>query len=217
MKTLSRNDVVLAGGLSAMAGFVDAVGYLQLRGAFVSFMSGNSTLFAVGLARGNMAGVALLGSILGLFVAGVMLGTFLAGAGSGRWQIPAVLAGVSGLLTCAALAFHLNAPLVAVAAMTLAMGAANATFQRDGDVVVGVTYMTGTLVKFGQKLAAALTGGPPWDWAPYLWLWTGLIAGGWIGARAFGAMGLAAVNLAVGWSLILTIYAGLSVARGPKA
>jgi uncharacterized membrane protein YoaK (UPF0700 family) len=35
-------------------------------------------------------------------------------------------------------------------------------FQRNGDVGVGLTYMTGTLVKTGQRIAAALTGGDRW-------------------------------------------------------
>ena len=66
--------------------------------------------------------------------------------------------------------------------MACAMGAANNVFQRSGEVSVGVTYMTGTLVKFGQHLSAALTGGPRTRWLPYLMLWFGLICGGIIGA-----------------------------------
>lgn len=207
MKTLSRRDIILACGLSALAGYVDATGFLQLRGTFISFMSGNSTLLAVGLARGDVVAISLLGSILVLFVVGLMLGTLVARRASVRFHIPIIPAVVSGLLLVAAVEFRINAAMAAVATMTLAMGTANATFQRDGEVVVGVTYMTGTLVKLGQKLAAALSGGRKWEWAPYLWLWASLIAGGWAGARMFGILGLAAVNFAVGWSLVLTIYA----------
>ena len=32
---------ILAAGLSGMAGYVDAIGFLKLGGLFVSFMSGN--------------------------------------------------------------------------------------------------------------------------------------------------------------------------------
>jgi len=45
-----RRIKFLAAGLSAIAGFVDAVAFLELRGFFASFMSGNTTRFAVGLA-----------------------------------------------------------------------------------------------------------------------------------------------------------------------
>src|SRR5690606_15637296 len=40
----------LAIGLSMLAGYIDALGFLRMRGLFVSFMSGNSTRLAVGLA-----------------------------------------------------------------------------------------------------------------------------------------------------------------------
>lgn len=40
--------VALAVCLSALAGYVVALGYLQLHGFFVSFMSGNSTRLGVG-------------------------------------------------------------------------------------------------------------------------------------------------------------------------
>lgn len=40
----------LAIALAALAGYVDAIGFLRLGGFFVSFMSGNSTRLAVGIA-----------------------------------------------------------------------------------------------------------------------------------------------------------------------
>jgi uncharacterized protein DUF1275 len=39
----SRHNVILACALSALAGYVDGIGFLHLNGLFVSFMSGNST------------------------------------------------------------------------------------------------------------------------------------------------------------------------------
>jgi hypothetical protein len=40
----SRRNIALACALSALAGYVDGIGFLHLGGLFVSFMSGNSTL-----------------------------------------------------------------------------------------------------------------------------------------------------------------------------
>src|SRR3546814_20958730 len=68
---------------------------------------------------------------------------------------------------------------------------------RDGEVSIGVTYMTGALVKLGQRLAAALVGGPRWQWAPYLALWGGLIAGAAAGAPASPRAGMASLWIAV--------------------
>src|SRR5689334_11424450 len=42
---------------------------------------------------------------------------------------------------------------------------------------LGLTYVTGALVKVGQLLAAAMTGGERWGWLPNLLLWAALVAG----------------------------------------
>ena len=87
--------------MSALAGYVDALGFLALGGLFVSFMSGNSTQLAVGLASHN----AVLGIAAGLivcFLAGVVLGAFVA-TGAGRRRKPAVLLLVAFALLLAAL------------------------------------------------------------------------------------------------------------------
>ena len=49
----SSRNMTLACALSALAGYVDGIGYLHLGGLFVSFMSGNSTRLGVSLAAGE--------------------------------------------------------------------------------------------------------------------------------------------------------------------
>src|SRR5216683_1717023 len=49
----SRRNISLACALSALAGYVDGIGFLHLGGLFVSFMSGNSTRMGVSLAEGH--------------------------------------------------------------------------------------------------------------------------------------------------------------------
>jgi len=51
----------------------------------------------------------------------------------------------------------------------------DAVFQIDGSAGLGLTYVTGALVKVGQLLAAALSGGGRWGWVPNL-LWAALVA-----------------------------------------
>ena len=78
MQALGPVERWMAVLLAALAGYVDSIGFLQLGGLFVSFMSGNTTRMAAGLAQGDwrLAGVA--GLILLLFVTGALLGALVA-------------------------------------------------------------------------------------------------------------------------------------------
>ncbi|MDI1295587.1 MAG: DUF1275 family protein, partial [bacterium] len=123
----------LAIGLAALAGFVDALGFLKLGGLFVSFMSGNSTRMAVGLATGSTIAITAAG-LIAAFVGGVVAGA-LVGRMAGRWRKPAVLALVFTLLALAAtLALSGLASHTLTLLMAAAMGAVNNVFQRDGEV-----------------------------------------------------------------------------------
>ena len=200
----NRRVRLFAMGLSALAGYVDAVGFMALGGFFVSFMSGNTTRMAVGLVD-HAAAASRAGGLIALFVAGVVIGS-LVGRTARRPKV-GVLLTVSGLLGAGACAGALGHPLIAAAGMALAMGAENAVFARDGDVQIGLTYMTGTLVKMGQRLAGALLGDPAWDWWPYALLWAGLAGGAVIGAFAYAAIGLATLWIAAGAAFLAALFA----------
>ena len=195
----------LAAALSALAGFVDATGFLELGGFFVSFMSGNSTRLGVGLV-GGASSVAVPAALIALFVVGVVLGS-LCGHAAGPRRRPTVLALVAALLAVAALASRFAPPPVAIVFMVLAMGAENAVFEQGGEVQIGLTYMTGTLVKAGQRLALALRGGERWAWVPYLLLWVGLLAGAVAGAMVYPVFGLGGLWLATAAAALLTVAA----------
>jgi uncharacterized membrane protein YoaK (UPF0700 family) len=169
MRRYSRPALLLAALLAALAGYIDAVGFLQLGGFFVSFMSGNSTRLGVGAALGDLTIVATAGGLIGLFVLGV-IGGVLAAPEWWRWRRVSALTLVTALLAMAAWLAGQGSPASAAFA-ALAMGALNAVFQRDGDIAIGVTYMTGALVRMGHRIAAALRGGPVWGFAPFLMLW----------------------------------------------
>ena len=200
-------DRRLGAALSSIAGYVDAVGFLMTGGFFVSFMSGNTTRMAAGLAQGDwrLAGVA--GLILLLFVTGAMLGALVA-SGAGPHTRARVLAVEAALLLAAALAAGLGRPVVAVTCMVVAMGLENAVFLRNGQGGVGLTYMTGALVKIGHALAAALRGGALRDVIPPLMLWGGLTFGAILGALSFSIGGLVALYPAAGLAAALAVAAG---------
>lgn len=190
-----------------LAGYIDALGFLKLGGFFVSFMSGNSTRLGVGLV-GGWSAAALSAILVGLFVLGVMLGSLVGRAALlARWRRPAVMAAVTMLLTVAAIMDALGFAYGAIAGMTLAMGAENASFEREGEVSIGLTYMTGTLVKLGQRLTEALLGGNRWAWAWYLMLWAGLVTGAAAGTVVYAAIGLTGLWIAVPAAALLTVFA----------
>jgi uncharacterized membrane protein YoaK (UPF0700 family) len=123
---------------------------------------------------------------------------------AGRWRKQAVLGFLALELALAAgTAMLPGGAIFAPLLMACAMGSANAVFQRDGEVSVGVTYMTGTLVKFAQHLATSLAGGPRFAWAPYLALWLGLVAGAVAGAATFRILGLGALWIAAAAAALL--------------
>jgi len=181
----------LAFTLAVLAGYVDASGYIALGGFFVSFMSGNSTRMAIGLAQGSgSAGIAA--GLIFAFLCGVILGALVGHAARNRRR-PAVLALVAALLAAGAAASALGAMGAAVTFMALAMGAENNVFERNGEVSIGVTYMTGSLVKLGQRIVAALVGRDRFGWIPYLGLWTSFVVGAVGGAVSYPHLGLTAL------------------------
>jgi uncharacterized membrane protein YoaK (UPF0700 family) len=188
MIRLSNRFRVVATSMAFIAGFVDALGFIHLGGFFVSFMTGNSTRLAVGLADRVPDALIPLGLII-LFVGGVVLSTVFRHRFD--WlNSNHVAFGIAALLATAAMLALLDLDHVAILLTPIAMGAMNTCFVRDGEVSVGVTYMTGTLVKFGQRLGTALAGGDRWAWTPYLLLWLGLMAGAICGALSYPIVGL---------------------------
>ncbi len=199
----SRRNVALACALSALAGYVDAIGFIHLGGLFVAFMSGNSTRMGVSLAEGQWWSAAKSLGLIALFVVGAAGGSLMV-LGRGVNRQPGVLLAEALLLAAAALCYAIDLSNAAVAAMVLAMGLENAVFQIRGGAGLGLTYVTGALVKIGQLAATALTGGPRWGWVPNLLLWAALVAGSFCGALAYGRINLAAIWFAAGAALALS-------------
>jgi uncharacterized membrane protein YoaK (UPF0700 family) len=208
----SRRNILLACALSALAGYVDAVGFLHLGGLFVSFMSGNSTRMGVSLAEGHWQNAAAAFGLIVLFVTGAAAGSLIV-LGRGANRQPFVLLAEAVLLAASALCYAFDLQNAAVAAMVLAMGPENAVFQIQGGAGLGLTYVTGALVKVGQFAAKALTGGARWAWAPNLLLWAALVTGSLCGALAYHWINLAAIWFAAAVALALSAVVAVTVHR----
>ena len=206
----SHRDIALACALSALAGYVDGIGFLHLGGLFVSFMSGNSTRMGVSLAEGHWSSASEALGLVALFVVGAAAGSLIV-LGRGVNRQPWVLLAESSLLAAGALCYAFGLPNVAVVAIVLAMGLENAVFQIDGGAGLGLTYVTGALVKVGQLIAAALTGGARWAWAANLLLWAALVSGCLCGALAYHWINLAAIWFAAGSALALSAIVAATI------
>jgi uncharacterized membrane protein YoaK (UPF0700 family) len=205
----SRRDIALACALSALAGYVDGIGFIHLGGLFVSFMSGNSTRMGVSLADGHWHDAAQALGLIVLFVIGAACGSLIVLGRSANRQ-PWVLLVEALLLSGAGVCDVLGFPGVAIAAIVLAMGLENAVFQIDGGAGLGLTYITGALVKVGQLIAAAVMGGARWDWLPNLLLWAALVTGSVCGALAYHWLGLAAIWFAAGAAFAISAVLALT-------
>jgi uncharacterized membrane protein YoaK (UPF0700 family) len=193
--------LILAGLLAALAGMVDAIGYLHLSHLFVSFMSGNSTQLGVALGQGDLANAGAIAELIALFVLGAAAGQVLAGL-TGRWHLICVLIAVAGLLAIAAVRATAPEPMV------LAMGALNASMHRAGNISVSLTYVTGMLVRLGQGLGDFLTRRlTGWGWLAHASPWVGLIAGATIGSAAYLRIGGAVTWVPVVLAGLLAAFA----------
>jgi uncharacterized membrane protein YoaK (UPF0700 family) len=183
-----RRGLFLAVLLAGLAGMVDAIGFMRLHHLFVSYMSGNSTQFAVAVGHGRFDEAGQILALIASFVVGAAAGRLLAHF-TGPRHLTAVLAVVTLLLALAALFDRAPVPMV------LAMGALNSAMHRAGNIRVSLTFVTGTLVRFGEGLADFIaTRATGWDWLQQAVPWLGVVGGAILAAAADLQIGAA-----VGW------------------
>ncbi|WP_188611196.1 YoaK family protein [Chelatococcus reniformis] len=199
--------------LIAVAGFVDALGYLSLSGLFVSFMSGNTTQFAASLAGGNVTGVAAAGLLICCFVLGVAAGTAMVEA-SPRWSYAAILGLEALLLAGAAVAVAVDGVSeLRLLPLAFAMGLQNNLRRTLAGARIGSTFVTGTLVTLGQGLARHLLGRAGIGaWLPHAMAWLALALGAALGAAILLAAGM--VLALAGPAAVLALIACHQLRRG---
>lgn len=204
--------------LTALAGYVDALGFIRLGGLYTSFMSGNTTQLSVALGRQDFHHAILPALLIFTFFLGAVLGGGLSVVTAPRWATPVVLA-FEALTVLGALSIGLTTPDLELASlfMALAMGAQNAVLVQVQGFRAGTTFVTGALFSFGQKVALALSRrGPAYGWAGDGAVWLALLAGAAAGTVMYGRIGLAALVVPATITALLSIMAAIIVARGPE-
>lgn len=171
--------------LAAVAGWVDAVSFVLWHGLYVSFMSGNTTSFAVSLAGHNWAETARRASVLAAFVFGIACGALLGWAVPPRRAQSVPIAEAVLLVICALVSRALGPVAAVPVLLAIAMGMQNEALRRTGRYSIALTYVTGTIVRFGRGLASAACGHGSWSGImPYFAVWTAFLAGALAGAFA---------------------------------
>lgn len=205
MISLRNGERLLAVTLTFVAGFVDSVGFIHLGGVFLSFMSGNTTRSATSLVAGDTGLAVLAGSCILLFLIGVILGAIISRMAARRWDLyrarEAVLWSMAMVLGVTSLCVLLDCEDIAMLSLSVAIGMMNSVFERGGEVHVPLTYMTGTLVKMGQRFADTFFGGSHVRWLQHLMLWLSLSAGAVVGAMVYHAWQLSAV-----WAITVIVF-----------
>lgn len=202
--------------LTASAGFVDAIAFLQLGGFYASFMSGNTTQLGTAIAgQPGIQGEVLIwfpAALIILFFSGAFFGT-LAVRRFGRWGSLYVMASVVAILLFVSVLRREGALFVQpVLLLAAAMGAQNAAVQPIGAARLGVTYVTGTLFNAAADLACSLRGETPkWRWLQHVAVWFSLMIGAICGGLGHAFIGLDALFVpAVSIVMVMVAYMRLN-------
>jgi uncharacterized membrane protein YoaK (UPF0700 family) len=201
--------------LTALAGYVDALGFIRLGGLYTSFMSGNTTQFAVALGHGQPHLAWLPALLILSFLLGGVCGGALSALTPPRWSTPMIL-GFEAVVVAAAFEAAVAAPDSGLASLmlALAMGAQNAVLSHVQGFRAGTTFVTGALFSFGQKLALALARrGARFAWVGDGVVWLALLVGSLAGTVAYGRLALYALAIPAGVAGVLALVATVLTAR----
>lgn len=190
--------------LTVVAGFVDAVCYVELGGFFASFMSGASISLGVSASAQEWTAAYHAVFLIVVFVTAATISTVISGSSRLGGKTIAILLEAVLLSGAILMIGRGSSSSDAIVPLVAAMGVQNTAFRPINGIRLGVTYMTGTLVSFSQALGIFLMGGPrTWTWAAHGLIWILFVAGAAAGAvlhLRYGFIALAAPT-AVVWAL----------------
>jgi uncharacterized membrane protein YoaK (UPF0700 family) len=150
-----RRGLVFMTALTALAGYMDAVGYAQLSGLYVSFMSGNSARFGLHLANHESDGAVRSLTIIGAFVCGTAIATSFTLRWGGLHS--ARILWMEALLVISGIGLMQDGQGTAgFALVAVGMGMQNILHHAVSGVDAGKTFITGMLFDTGRALAMLL-------------------------------------------------------------
>lgn len=190
--------------LGFSAGYIDAVGFLELGGIYIAAMTGNSVSLGIGLAKGAWPHVAMVVLTIGSFFVGGLVSSYFRRRQLHPGLEITVMAGL--VLVAQIVRIVFDSPLgVEVPLLAIAMAMQGETLSRFGGTAIQTIVVTNNLLKFadgvvGRLLAGSKRGGEPvrrndvilpgCAWVSYV---TGAAGGAW--AALHTAWPLAPVTL----------------------
>ena len=195
--------------LTLIAGWVAAVGFLELGGVYVTFMSGNTLQVGLNSATGQWpivtrAATATVSFLFGAVLAGIVF------ARSRFWAFPVGMVAEASCIAAGAwlLASRPTETLGIIGLLAFGMGVQNHLVSKSRIDNAGTTFVTGTLFRCGDALARRIaTGEKPGLWIAYLTVSLAFVAGACAGAYAETALGRLALAPPAGCLLVLAIVA----------
>lgn len=195
------SDIPLGVWLLGLAGFVDAIAFVVLQGNFVAFMSGNSTILASSTATGHWSLAGLSGLLILLFFVGCA-----AGAAIVRWAGPGahrlLMASIAVITLIGAIIANTVSQWSGVLLIALVGGLINSALAAKTDVHVGLTYVTGTLVKAAHQLVEGIGTDRRWDWLQIVGFWFAFAVGAALGGLAYHGLGAPAMWIAAAMAVV---------------
>jgi uncharacterized membrane protein YoaK (UPF0700 family) len=200
-----------AGLLVMIAGYADAIGFLQHR-AFAGQMTGNTILLAISLAEATWSQAGFYLAVIASFLVGVAISGSLVRLGYA--QALALSLSAAALAICAFVTAREGALLLA-----FAMGAQNAAATHFGAATLNTVFITGDLQKLFEKVlewlwqsrTASKDEAASAGFATLALVWVEYFAGALIGAIAHAALSYPLLIPAV---LLPFVLLGRSGTRG---
>lgn len=187
--------------LLGLAGFVDAIAFVVLQGNFVAFMSGNSTILASTTATGRWSTAGLSGLLILLFFVGCMAGAAIV-RWAGRAAHRLLMASIAIITLIGAVIANTASQWSGVLLIALVGGLINSALTAKTDVHVGLTYVTGTLVKAAHQLVEGIGTDRRWDWLPIVGFWFAFALGAALGGLAYHGLGAPAMWIAAAMAVV---------------
>lgn len=202
-------EMILAAVLAALAGATGAAAWLYSSGWYVTFMTGNTERLILEHIKGAHAlGISALVTVL-TFVLGVIVATLARLYVWTKARHGATVLTATSTVAASASDAAFSSPndefgIAPVLCLAFGLGALNTSISRKGEVVMPLSYVTGTLVKIGQGVGLHIAGKKRWGWVAHASTYAGFLLGAGVGGLLFNAfdernslLALAAVAVAI--------------------